>query len=208
MKAAVLEAFREPLVIRDLPQPKCAPDGALLRIEANGICRSDWHAWTGDWPKSFSLPHVLGHEFCGVVEEVGPAVARFRSGDRVIVPFSGGCGECGQCRAGFSNICDRPLTPGFRYWGGFGRYVAVPRADINLVNLPEAISFTDGASLGCRFMTAFRGVVDQAKVQPGEWVAVHGCGGVGLSAVHVACAAGARFRRDAGDGRDGQARAR
>ena len=194
MKAAVLEALRKPLVVKDMPDPQCFPNGAVIRVEANGICRSDWHAWMGDWSwfgLVLPLPHVLGHEFCGVVEEVGPEIKNFKKGDRVVVPFSQGEGSCEYCRAGHSNICMLPLTPGFAYWGGYGHYVGVPFADMNLVPLPGDIDYVEAASMGCRFMTSFHGVVDQAQVKPGEWVAVHGCGGIGLSAIHIASAMGA-----------------
>jgi len=194
MRAAVMEGVRKPLIVREVPEPKLSPQGAIVRVEANGICRSDWHGWTGDWTWfgiSFEFPHVLGHEFCGVVEEVGAAVTRFKRGDRVIVPFSQGEGTCEWCRSGHHNLCNTPLTPGFAYWGGFGRYVAVPYADVNLVPLPESVPFVDAASMGCRFMTSFHGLVDQARVNAGEWVAVHGCGGIGLSAVQIATALGA-----------------
>jgi D-arabinose 1-dehydrogenase-like Zn-dependent alcohol dehydrogenase len=177
-----------------MPDPKSAPTGAVIRVEANGICRSDWHAWVGDWTWlgiSLQFPWVLGHEFCGVVEEVGRDTTRVKKGDRVLVPFSQGEGSCDWCRSGHHNICDTPLAPGFAYWGGMGRYVAVPFADANLVPLPESIPFVDAASMGCRYMTSFHGVVDQAQVQAGEWVAVHGCGGIGLSAVQIATALGA-----------------
>jgi D-arabinose 1-dehydrogenase-like Zn-dependent alcohol dehydrogenase len=137
------------------------------------------------------FPIVLGHEFCGVVEEIGRGCSRFKPGERVIVPFSQGEGACEQCLTGNHNICDHGPSPGWNYWGGYGERVAVPYADINLVRLPESVGFVEGASLGCRFMTAFHGLVDRARVQPGEWVAVHGCGGVGLAAVQIATAAGA-----------------
>ncbi len=194
MKAAVMDGVRQPLSVRDVPEPTVPPHGAMVRVEANGICRSDWHVWTGDWTwfgMKLKFPHVLGHELCGVVEEVGADVRRIKRGDRVIVPFSQGEGTCEWCRGGTPNLCDTPLTPGFAYWGGYGRFVAAPYADVNLVALPETIPFVDAAALGCRFMTAFHGVVDRAQVQAGEWVAVHGCGGVGLSAVHIASAMGA-----------------
>jgi len=194
MRAAVMEGVREPLVVREVPDPECAADGAVIRVEANGICRSDWHGWVGDWDwlgVRFEFPHVLGHEFCGVVEAVGAEVKGFAAGDRVIVPFCQGEGTCEFCRQGMQNLCTRGFTPGFSYWGGFGRYVAVPKADFNLVTLPEAIGFVEGASLGCRYMTSFHGIVDQARVSAGEWVAVHGCGGIGLSAVQIATALGA-----------------
>lgn len=193
MRAAVMEGVREPLVVRELPEPDCAPHGAVVRVEANGICRSDWHGWVGDWDwigLAFEFPHVLGHEFCGVVEAVGRDVTRFEPGDRVIVPFSQGEGHCDMCRSGHSNVCRHGMAPGFDYWGGFGRLSAIPYADVNLVPLPEEVSFVDGAGLGCRYMTSFHGLASQAQVRPGEWVAVHGCGGIGLSAVQIATALG------------------
>lgn len=191
MKAAVMEGFREPLVVREVSDPTPEPHGALIRVEANGICRSDWHAWSGRYPDLFSLPHVLGHELSGVIEEVGNEVSRFKREDRVIVPFSAGEGTCEWCRKGHQNICDSAPLPGFTYWGGYARYVAAPYADLNLVPLPDDLNFVEAAGMGCRFMTAFHGLVDQAEVKAGEWVAVHGCGGIGLSAVQIATALGA-----------------
>jgi D-arabinose 1-dehydrogenase-like Zn-dependent alcohol dehydrogenase len=195
MRAAVLEALNQPFVVRDVPSPELLPGGVLLRVEANGICRSDWHIWRGDWgwvgivPQ---LPMVIGHEFCGVVEEVGAGVTRWKKGDRVIVPFSGGEGSCEWCRTGHQNMCDTPVIPGLAFGGGYGRYSSVPHADVNLVRLPDEVGFVEAASMGCRFMTSFHGVVDQAQVRAGEWVAVHGCGGIGLSAIQIAAALGAR----------------
>jgi len=189
-----MEGVRQPLVVREVDDPSPGPDGVVLRVEANGICRSDWHLWTGDWSwfgLAVSLPHVLGHEFCGVIEEVGPEVTRWQPGDRVLVPFSMGEGTCEWCRTGHHNVCDTMLTPGVVSWGGYARRAAVPFADVNLVEIPEAVPFVEAASMGCRYMTSFHGVVDQAKVAAGEWVAVHGCGGVGLSAVQIATALGA-----------------
>jgi len=194
MRAAVFEGVRKPLVVRDMPDPSPGPDGAVIRVEANGICRTDWHLWTGDWSWvgiQIPVPHVFGHEFCGVVEEVGANTKNWKAGDRVLVPFSQGEGTCEWCRSGHQNVCDTPLVPGVAYWGGFSRKVAVPFADVNLVRLPEAVPFVDAASMGCRYMTAFHAIVDQAEVKPGEWLAVHGCGGVGLSAVQIGAAMGA-----------------
>jgi D-arabinose 1-dehydrogenase-like Zn-dependent alcohol dehydrogenase len=194
MKAAVMEGVRQPLVVREVDDPTPAPNGVVLRVEANGVCRSDWHLWMGDWSwfgLAVPLPHVLGHEFCGVVEEVGPDVTRWRTGDRVLVPFSMGEGTCEWCRTGHHNVCDTMLTPGVVSWGGYARRAAVPFADVNLVEIPAAVPFVEAASMGCRYMTSFHGVVDQAKVAAGEWVAVHGCGGVGLSTVQIATALGA-----------------
>jgi D-arabinose 1-dehydrogenase-like Zn-dependent alcohol dehydrogenase len=140
---------------------------------------------------STSVPVVLGHEYCGVVEEIGAQVKRVRRGDRVAVPFNHSCGKCETCQAGHQNVCSDLRIPMVHYAGGFGRYAKVSRADVNLVPLPAAVSFLEAASLGCRFMTSWHGVVDRARVQAGEWVAVFGCGGVGLAAVDVATALGA-----------------
>lgn len=195
MRAAVLEAINQPFVVRDVPTPPLVSGGVIVRVEANGICRSDWHVWRGDWSWVGivpTLPMVIGHEFCGVVEEVGEGVTRWKKGDRVIVPFSGGEGTCEWCRTGHHNVCDTPVIPGLAYGGGYGRYSSVPSADVNLVRLPDEVGFVEAASMGCRFMTSFHGVVDQAKVRPGEWVAVHGSGGIGLSAIQIATALGAR----------------
>ncbi|HVB09359.1 MAG TPA: zinc-dependent alcohol dehydrogenase family protein [Bacillota bacterium] len=189
MIAAVMEALHQPLVVRQVPDPTPTPDGAVIRVAANGVCRSDWHAWVGD--VRVGLPHVLGHEFTGVVEAVGPEVRTHRPGDRVIVPFSQGDGSCEMCRSGHENVCEHVHLVGFTSWGGYAEYVAVPRADANLVRLPEGVGFVEGASMGCRFMTSFHGLVDQAQLRAGEWVAVHGCGGIGLAAIHIATALGA-----------------
>ena len=191
MRAAVLTEFGAPLQVRDLPRPEATPESAVVRVEACGICRSDWHAWRGDWP-SVEPPRVLGHELGGVVEEVGAGVRSFQAGDRVTSPFHQACGRCGHCYGGRSNICKANGVIGITFDGGYGRYVRVPAADVNLVRLPEEVDFLGAAALGCRFMTAWHGLVDRARVVPGEWVAVFGAGGIGLSAVQIASALGAR----------------
>jgi len=194
MRAAVFDGIRKPLIVKEMPDPQCAPAGAIIRVEANGVCRSDWHVWTGDWSwigLGAEVGAILGHEFCGVVEEVGKEVRNFKKGDRVVVPFSQGDGTCEYCRNGQSNVCVTPLLPGFSYPGGYGRLVGVPFADLNLVALPEAIGFIEAASMGCRFMTSYHGIVDRAQVKPGEFVAVYGCGGIGLAAINIAAACGA-----------------
>ena len=195
MKAAVVTRFREPLEIHDLTDPRPGPSEAVVRVEACGICRSDWHLWQGDWNWvgiELSLPHVLGHEFGGVVEATGTDVRHFKPGDRVTVPFHMACGHCEYCYTGRSNLCLAHGAIGVHFNGGYGRLTSVPSADVNLVHLPEEIDFITAAALGCRFMTAYHGVIDQARVRPGEWVAIFGIGGVGLSAVQIASAVGAR----------------
>ena len=191
MRAVYYEAFGSPPEICDLPDPTPPPGGAVIDVSVSGLCRSDWHGWRGHDP-DIVAPHVPGHEFVGVIAAVGEGVTRWRAGDRVTVPFICACGRCDSCLAGNQQVCEDQSQPGFTRWGSFAELVAVDHADINLVRLPESIPDAAAASLGCRFGTAFRAVVHQGRVSAGEWVAVHGCGGVGLSAVMVAAAAGAR----------------
>jgi len=186
LKAAIFEAFSQPLTIQRVPDPVVPDDGVVIRVEATGICRSDWHGWMGHDADIQTLPHVPGHEMAGTIQEVGKDVKQWQPGARVTLPFVLGCGHCLQCLAGQQHICDDYAQPGFTRWGSFAEYVAIPYADTNLVRLPDEISFIDTASLGCRFITSFRAVVAQGRVAPGEWVTVHGCGGVGLSAIMIA----------------------
>src|SRR5918996_153417 len=190
MRAAVMHEFRKPLRVEAVADPEPARDGVVVAVRATGVCRSDWHGWMGHDP-AIALPHVPGHELAGVVEAVGPEVRGFAPGDRVTVPFCCGCGRCEPCRHGQTQVCDEDFQPGFTAWGSFAEYVALPRADLNLVRLPKELGFVEAASLGCRFMTAFAAVHVHGRVAPGDWVAVHGCGGVGLSAVMIAAALGA-----------------
>jgi alcohol dehydrogenase len=187
----VFERYGEPAQVRDVPDPVPAEHGVVVRVEASGLCRSDWHGWQGH-DADITLPHVPGHELAGVVEATGAGVTRWRPGDRVTVPFVCACGSCAACAAGDQQVCERQTQPGFTHWGSFAQYVALDHADINLVALPEQLSFATAAALGCRFATAYRAVVQQGRVAAGQWVAVHGCGGVGLSAVMIAAASGAR----------------
>lgn len=191
MHAIVMESFRGALSLQQVRDPSPVPDGVVIGVRATGLCRSDWHAWMGHDPE-IKLPHVPGHEFVGVVEEVGSQVSRFREGDRVTVPFCVGCGTCEQCRAGHQQVCDRHFQPGFTAWGSFAQRVAIPHADCNLVPLPETIDDVGAASLGCRFVTAYRAICEQAQLLPEQWLAVHGCGGVGLAAIQIAKSLGAR----------------
>ncbi|MFF4484932.1 zinc-dependent alcohol dehydrogenase family protein [Streptomyces sp. NPDC001544] len=191
MRAVVFERYGEPAEVREVPDPRPAEHGVVVRVEATGLCRSDWHGWMGH-DADVTLPHVPGHELAGTVEAVGDRVTGWRPGDRVTVPFVCACGTCPACAAGDHQVCERQTQPGFHHWGSFAQYVALDHADVNLVAVPGELSFATAASLGCRFATAFRAVVQQGRVAAGEWVAVHGCGGVGLSAVMIAAAAGAR----------------
>src|SRR5919109_3837020 len=190
MRAVLYQNFREPPRIENLADPIPTAEGVVIKVEATGLCRSDWHGWMGHDP-DIRLPHVPGHELAGTVEAAGSRVTRWRHGDRVTVPFVAGCGHCYECQSGNHQVCEHQFQPGFTAWGSFAEYVAIDRADINLVGLPDELDFAVAASLGCRFVTSFRAVVDQGRVLPGEWVAIHGCGGVGLSAIMIASAMGA-----------------
>ncbi|MFC0602377.1 zinc-dependent alcohol dehydrogenase family protein [Streptomyces palmae] len=191
MRAVVFDAFGRQPEVREVADPVPSRGGAVIQVAATGLCRSDWHGWMGHDP-GIRLPHVPGHELAGVVAEVGPDVANWRPGQRVTVPFVCACGRCGACAEGAQQVCERQTQPGFTHWGSFAEYVPVENADVNLVGIRDELPFATAASLGCHFATAFRAVVTQGRVAPGEWVAVHGCGGVGLSAVMIAAAAGAR----------------
>ena len=191
MRALVYDEFAGPLTIREVPDPAPSPSGVVVQVGATGVCRSDWHGWQGHDP-DIRLPHVPGHELAGTVVAVGSDVRRWRAGDRVTVPFVCACGRCAQCAAGHHQVCAQQTQPGFTHWGSFAQLVALEEADVNLVRLPESLSFATAASLGCRYATSFRAVVQQGRVRAGEWVAVFGCGGVGLAAVQIAVCAGAR----------------
>ncbi len=190
MKAMYFDAFGKMPEIRNLPDPTPRPEGVVIKVEASGLCRSDWHGWMGHDP-DIALPHVPGHELAGTIAAMGKLVRGFKVGDRVTVPFVAGCGRCEECHSGNHQVCAHQTQPGFTHWGSFAEYVAIDYAGTNLVALPESLDYATAASLGCRFATSFRAIVDQGRTQPGEWVSVHGCGGVGLSAIMIATAMGA-----------------
>lgn len=190
MKAVIYEAFNVPPQLKNAPDPTLESDGVVVKVRATGVCRSDWHGWVGH-DADIQPPHVPGHELAGVVAAIGKDVTKWKIGDRVTVPFVGGCGACPQCASGNQQVCDQQFQPGFTHWGSFAEYVSIHHANTNLVRLPDTLEFPAAASLGCRFVTSFRAVVDQGKTSAGQWVAVHGCGGVGLSAIMIANAIGA-----------------
>ncbi len=191
MKAALFKKFKAPLSVENVDNPICSSHGATIKVMATGVCRSDWHGWQGH-DSDIVLPHVPGHEFSGIIEDVGKEVKNWKPGDKVTIPFVAGCGCCFHCVSGNQQVCDNQSQPGFTHWGSFAEYTTIAQADLNLVRLPESMSFETAAGLGCRFVTSFHGVIDQGKVQGGQWVAIHGCGGVGLSAIMIASALGAQ----------------
>lgn len=192
MKALVYEAFKGELSIQTVPDPDPLNHGVVLQTLATGICRSDWHGWMGH-DSDITLPHVPGHELAGEVVAIGKKVKKFKLGDRVTVPFVCGCGNCAECDSGNHQVCDHQSQPGFTHWGSFAELVRIDYADTNLVRIPDEIEDVTAAALGCRFITAFRALVDQAQLSSGQYVAIYGCGGVGLSAVMIARALGAQI---------------
>lgn len=191
MRAVVFDSFGGLLRCETVSHPAPSPHGAVIRVHATGLCRSDWHGWQGHDPDIRSFPHVPGHELAGVVAALGSEVRLHSIGDRVTVPFVCACGSCEPCLRGDGQVCDAQTQPGFTHWGSYAEFVAIHHADVNLVALPDEIPFDTAAGLGCRFATAFRAVVDRGRVRRGERVAIFGCGGVGLSAVMIARSLGA-----------------
>jgi alcohol dehydrogenase len=197
MRAAILREYGQPLDIVDRERPDPPPDGAVVSVEACGLCRSDYHAWQGhgEWNDD-KVPRgqILGHEPAGEVVAVGDEVRSVDVGEEVVVPFSLGDGTCEHCQTGHGNVCPDGLALGFEpdAPGAFAEQVAVPAAEYNLVMRPPELSARDAAVLGCRYMTAYHALVERANLGGGDWLAVHGCGGVGLSAVQLGRALGAR----------------
>ena len=191
MRAMYYERFGVRPTIETLPDPTPDPSGVVVAVEASGVCRSDWHGWQGH-DADIVPPHVPGHELAGTIVEIGDDVRRWRIGDRVTVPFVGGCGSCALCLGGDPQVCPSQFQPGFTHWGSFAEFVAVGYADANLVGLRGDLDMVPAAALGCRVATAFRAVIQRGDLQRGQWLAVHGCGGVGLSAVMIGVALRAR----------------
>jgi D-arabinose 1-dehydrogenase-like Zn-dependent alcohol dehydrogenase len=191
--AAVLTEYDAPLTVTEIESVTPGANGIVVETDACGICRSDWHAWKGHWPSIPTDDHVLGHEPAGTVTAVGDDVENFAVGDDVGIPFNIACGHCSSCWSGDSHLCDDGLSLGFTgdLPGAFASEFAIPNADFNAVDLPDGMTAVEMAGLGCRFATAFHGLAHKADVHAGDWLAVHGCGGIGLSAVNIGAALGA-----------------
>jgi alcohol dehydrogenase len=192
MKAAIFRKFQGEITIEQLTDPDLRPGGAIIKVLATGLCRSDWHGWMGHDP-DIQLPHVPGHELAGEIVALDKKIKHFSIGDRVTVPFVCGCGKCIYCKEGNQQVCNHQSQPGFTHWGSFAEYVHIDYADANLVKIPKAINNETAAVLGCRFVTSFRALVHQGQITNNQYIAIHGCGGIGLSAVMIAQAFGAKI---------------
>lgn len=191
MRAVVFEQFAGPLSVQRVPDPAPTPDGVVVQVRSTGICRSDWHGWQGHDP-DIVLPHVPGHELAGEIVALGREVRGLAVGERVTVPFVSGCGACRPCGRGDPQVCDVQFQPGFTHWGSFAEHVALRYAERNVVRLPPDLSYDSAASLGCRFTTAYRALLQLAELRADESLVIFGCGGVGLSSILIARALGAR----------------
>ncbi|MEY4780473.1 MAG: hypothetical protein RLZZ607_1786, partial [Pseudomonadota bacterium] len=190
MRAAVIRQYRADLSLETVPDPVCEADGVVVKVLACGICRSDWHGWAGEHAK-VKPGAIPGHEYCGEVVEAGP-LARWKVGDKIIAPFILACGECPECRSGQTTTCRAQRVPGFGEPGAYAEYVSVPHAH-NLTRLPDFLTPALAAGLGCRVTTAYHALTGRAGLQAGEWLAIHGTGGIGLSALLIGKALGARI---------------
>lgn len=119
MRAVVFDQVQGRPNVREVPAPAVTPGGVVVKVMATGLCRSDWHAWAGH--EDIAFPHVPGHELAGIVTEVGADVVRWKTGDRVAVPFVCGCGRCEWCLTGNAQVCPNQQQPGFTHWGSAGR---------------------------------------------------------------------------------------
>ena len=191
MKAVVYRQFGGPIAVESVADPTPRPGEVVVQVLAVGLCRSDYHGWHGTDP-DIACPHVGGHEFVGRVVGVGAGVTRWHEGDRIVAPFVCGCGQCEPCRLGQHQVCRHQQQPGFTRWGAFAEYTTVPFADINAVAVPDGVADSAAALVGCRVSTAYRGVIERGRLAQGEVLAVHGCGGVGLAAIALGHAIGAR----------------
>ncbi len=188
MKAAVAHKFGEDLIIEEIPLPKINPNQILVKIMASGVCHTDLHAVTGDWPAKPTLPFIPGHEGAGVVVEVGSEVKIVKEGDRVGIPWlHTACGHCDYCLSGWETLCGAQKNTGYSVNGCFAEYVV---ADPNYVaHLPEKLDFCDAASILCAGLTVYKGI-KETDTKPGDWLIVLGVGGLGHMAVQYAKAMG------------------
>jgi propanol-preferring alcohol dehydrogenase len=188
MKAAVVEAFGEPLVLREWEIPSPGPGQILVRTEACGVCHTDLHAARGDWPAKPTLPFIPGHEGIGLVVALGTGVTALKEGDRVGVPWLfSACGHCEHCLSAWEPVCADAEFGGYTRNGGFAEYIL---ADPNYVaHIPAALAATEAAPIICAGVTTYKGI-KETGARPGEWIAISGAGGLGHLAIQYAKAMG------------------
>lgn len=188
MKAAVVRAFGQPLVIEDMDIPEVPPGQVLVKVAASGVCHTDLHAADGDWPVKPTLPFIPGHEGVGHVAHVGAGVGHLKEGDRVGVPWlHTACGHCEHCLTGWETLCDSQQMTGYTVNGGYAEYVLADPGYVGL--LPAGLAFAAAAPVLCAGVTVYKGL-KMLECKPGDWVAISGIGGLGHMAVQYARAMG------------------
>lgn len=190
MKAAVFRGPHQPLAVEEVPTPVPGAGELLIAVAGCGVCHTDLHYLDHGTPTFKPPPMILGHEVAGTIARAGPGTTNLAEGDRVLVPAVLSCGYCALCRSGRENICENNRMLGNHMDGGFAEYLVVPAKDV--FRLPDDVPLVEGAIIADAVTTPFHAVVRRGRVTPGDWVAVVGCGGVGLSLVQIAAAVGGR----------------
>ncbi len=190
MEAMVLERFGAPLIHRDVPVRTLRPDEALVRVGACGVCGTDLKVSSGAL-QGIDLPRIMGHEVAGTVERVGDEVTNVAPGQRVTCYYYISCGRCANCRSGRETVCtDFQGRLGFERDGGYAEFVAVPAQ--NCVPIPDGLGFAEAGVLEDAVATPYHALVTRGDLRAGETAVIMGAGGLGLNAIQVARAAGAR----------------
>jgi alcohol dehydrogenase, propanol-preferring len=193
MKAAVIQEFKQPLVIQDVDVPVPEAGEVLIKVEACGVCHSDLSIADGDWPqlrRMIKKPLIPGHEVVGRVVKRGDQVQDLQIGDRVGVAWlHWSCGKCELCLEGLENLCPNQAVTGASVDGGYAEFVKAKAS--HAIKVPDALDPAEAAPLFCAGVTVYR-AVKLAGVQPGQRVAVFGIGGLGHLAVQVAKTFGAK----------------
>ncbi len=189
MKAAVFHGSGQPLKVEEVPTPRPGAGEILVKVAACGVCHTDMHYIDHGVPTFKTPPMILGHEASGTVAGLGEGVTNWKEGDRVLLPAVLSCGTCRQCRIGRENICQHMRMFGNHVDGSYAEYVLAPAKDALV--MPEDVPLIEGSIIADAISTPFHAVVNRGRVKPGDWVAVFGCGGVGINLVQVAAAVGA-----------------
>ncbi|WFU43968.1 alcohol dehydrogenase AdhP [Bradyrhizobium sp. CB82] len=188
MKAAVVTKLGKPLEIRDVPVPQPGPGEVLVKVKACGVCHTDLHAASGDWPVKPVPPFIPGHEAAGTVAALGPGVTNLKVGDAVGVAWlHDSCMHCEYCETGWETLCEHQHNTGYSVNGGFAEYVIASAAFA--AKLPANIDFAGVAPILCAGVTTYKGL-KETEARPGEWVVISGIGGLGHVAIQYAKAMG------------------
>lgn len=188
MKAAIVRQFGKPLVIEDVPVPQPGPGEVLVKVKACGVCHTDLHAASGDWPVKPVPPFIPGHEVAGIVAALGAGVKNLKVGDAVGVAWlHDACMSCEYCETGWETLCEHQHNTGYSVNGGFAEYVIASAAFA--AKLSATVDFAAIAPILCAGVTTYKGL-KETEARPGEWVVISGVGGLGHVAIQYAKAMG------------------